>query len=45
MFADAFVVGVAIGLGVAIALVPAWMLVMYVEHELQRRRATWGRER
>lgn len=45
MFADAFTVGVAIGLGVAIAIVPAWLVVMWAEHELARRRAHWGRRR
>lgn len=45
MFVDALQIGLGIGFALSITIGPTWLFVMWVEHELARRRATWGKQR
>jgi len=45
LFMDGFSIGFGVGLGVAITVGPAWFFAVWVDHEIARRRALWGRRR
>ena len=45
LFVDGLAVGLGVGLGIALTVGPAWLAVLWLDHEMQRRRALWGRQR